>query len=49
LRVAAPGSTGQTGAPTIAGFAGSPAAAPLAGIGYWQIGRELSGDAGRKG
>ena len=47
--LAAPGSSGQAGAPTIAGFAGASAAAPLAGIGYWQIGRELNEEIGRKG
>jgi len=46
---AGPGSTGPAGTPTIAGFAGTSAADPLAGIGYWQIGQDLSGDAGRKG
>lgn len=47
--VAGAGSTGQAGAPTIAGYAGAPATEPIEGTGYWEIGSDLSEDAGRKG
>lgn len=47
--MAGAGGTGQSGAPTVAGFAGAPAAAMLAGLGYWQIGTAMSESVGRKG
>lgn len=47
--VAAPGASGPAGAPSIAGFAGAPVTDPIAGVGYWQIGSEMSEAVGRKG